>query len=234
MLLPLSAQLAILGWSLLGVSLLFHAVVFLRVDLPDVRRAALPGGALRDMPAENAAEPSAAREVYDAVIVGAGWAGLRAAQEFVDHGHPNILILEAGGYVGGRSKTWNADGSINDPAPPRDNVPIEAGSEWLYHHNGMASALNDTRLLAGAPRTHPKAYSGLLRGARYYRQSLRADGSVRTRELRQGVNEHKERVLEEMKAVRKERLKRLKDEDGGLSPWGERFTIPGDESGAGE
>ena len=39
---------------------------------------------------------------YDAVIVGAGWAGISAAKELVEGGVENILVLEAHDYIGGR------------------------------------------------------------------------------------------------------------------------------------
>ena len=39
---------------------------------------------------------------YDAVVVGAGWAGIRAAETLIKGGVDNILVLEANGYIGGR------------------------------------------------------------------------------------------------------------------------------------
>ena len=39
---------------------------------------------------------------YDAVIVGAGWAGIRAAEILIKGGVENILVLEAHDYIGGR------------------------------------------------------------------------------------------------------------------------------------
>ena len=39
---------------------------------------------------------------YDAVIVGAGWAGISAAKELLEDGVENILVLEAHDYIGGR------------------------------------------------------------------------------------------------------------------------------------
>ena len=41
-------------------------------------------------------------EKYDAVIVGAGWAGISAAKVLLDGGVDNILVLEANNYIGGR------------------------------------------------------------------------------------------------------------------------------------
>ena len=42
------------------------------------------------------------QERYDAVIVGAGWAGIRAAEILIKGGVENILVLEAHDYIGGR------------------------------------------------------------------------------------------------------------------------------------
>lgn len=45
---------------------------------------------------------SAGVEQYDAVIVGAGWAGISAAKALIEEGVDNILVLEANDYIGGR------------------------------------------------------------------------------------------------------------------------------------
>ncbi|EJK62008.1 hypothetical protein THAOC_17402 [Thalassiosira oceanica] len=74
-------------------------------------------------------------EVFvEAVIVGAGWAGISAAIDLQNSGYSSLLILEANDYVGGRSKSMNSDGTLNTPPAelPSNNVPIEMGSEWLY------------------------------------------------------------------------------------------------------
>ena len=47
---------------------------------------------------------------YDAVIVGAGWAGLKAARTLLDEGLSSILVLGANDYVGGRAKSINTKG----------------------------------------------------------------------------------------------------------------------------
>ena len=39
---------------------------------------------------------------YDAVIVGAGWAGISAADTLLKGGVENILVLEANDFIGGR------------------------------------------------------------------------------------------------------------------------------------
>ena len=74
----------------------------------------------------------------EAVIVGAGWAGISAAIDLQNSGYSSLLILEANDYVGGRSKSNNSDGTFNAPPVdlPSNNVPIELGSEWLYQ-NGL-------------------------------------------------------------------------------------------------
>ena len=74
--------------------------------------------------------------VVDALIIGGGWAGVSAAKELMDNGVNDFLVLEAEGYVGGRSKTYNMeDGSINQhpfDVLSETNIPLEVGSEWLY------------------------------------------------------------------------------------------------------
>jgi monoamine oxidase len=62
-------------------------------------------------------------EVLDAVIVGAGWAGLGAARALEGR---NILVLEGRDYVGGRSRTVTL----------RDGVTTaELGSSWIVGAN---------------------------------------------------------------------------------------------------
>jgi NADPH-dependent 2,4-dienoyl-CoA reductase/sulfur reductase-like enzyme len=46
--------------------------------------------------------PVIQKNKYDAVIVGAGWAGIKAAQTLIENGVENILVLEAHNYIGGR------------------------------------------------------------------------------------------------------------------------------------
>ena len=45
-------------------------------------------------------------ESYDAVIVGAGLAGIRAAKTLIDSGISSILILESADYIGGRHSPY--------------------------------------------------------------------------------------------------------------------------------
>ena len=45
---------------------------------------------------------SSGMQQYDAVIVGAGWAGISAAKALLEDGVENILVLEANDYIGGR------------------------------------------------------------------------------------------------------------------------------------
>lgn len=58
----------------------------------------------------------------DAIVIGAGAAGLSAARTLADHGM-KVLVLEARDRVGGRVFT------IHDPASP---VPIELGAEFIH------------------------------------------------------------------------------------------------------
>jgi monoamine oxidase len=61
-------------------------------------------------------------EQFEVVIIGAGAAGLRAAQKLVEAGR-RVAILEARARIGGRVHT------LHDPAWP---VPVEGGAEFIH------------------------------------------------------------------------------------------------------
>ena len=71
----------------------------------------------------------------DAIVVGAGAAGLMAARELARAGR-RVLVLEASGRIGGRIMTMNE---------PRAGVPIELGAEFIH-----GDAPETTRLLEEA------------------------------------------------------------------------------------
>jgi len=76
------------------------------------------GGPL--FPSESSTTPRELQSTtYDAVIIGAGWAGLGAAKMLQSR---NILVLEARDYIGGRSRTVAFS----------DGVTTELGSGWIH------------------------------------------------------------------------------------------------------
>ena len=117
---------------------------------------------------------------YDAVIVGAGWAGIRAAKTLLDEGITNILVLEANDYIGGRSKTINADGSINTPNPSNvSNALLDVGAEWLYiNSGGMEDYLRDNGYLDGIDLDDGQASFAPMRDSLFYMQSVSDDGTL--------------------------------------------------------
>jgi len=48
-------------------------------------------------------------DTYDAIVIGAGLAGLSAAFEFAERGL-RVLVLERDPQVGGRTSSWKANG----------------------------------------------------------------------------------------------------------------------------
>jgi len=98
--------------------------------------------------------------IYDAVIVGAGWSGIRAAQVLSNAG-ASVLVIEANDYIGGRSKTVNTI----------PGVPTDLGSEWLYTedtYGSMTSILADSGLVDDAIES--KATDSLYASEKFYSQ----------------------------------------------------------------
>lgn len=58
--------------------------------------------------------------MYDAIIIGAGYAGLAAARQLHDQ-QRQVLVCEARNRIGGR--VWSA---------PEDGYPLELGAEWIH------------------------------------------------------------------------------------------------------
>ena len=119
--------------------------------------------------------------LYDAIVVGAGWAGVRAALTLSEEGISSILVLEASDYIGGRSKSVNSDGSINKGTllGNSSNIPIDMGSEWQFidaHDNEMADYLEDNGYLQGIDLDNSK--DDVF--GNYYKQSTSTNGTITT------------------------------------------------------
>ena len=114
---------------------------------------------------------------YDAVIVGAGWSGLRAAQILSDAG-ASVLVLDANDYIGGRARQL----MNNDDLPPTD-----LGCEWLYTDNTMLSELKNSGLIDYSIENDPMD-TIQLDSELYYSQTINADGSVGLAEVLDDVD----------------------------------------------
>ncbi|WWC87791.1 uncharacterized protein L201_002683 [Kwoniella dendrophila CBS 6074] len=62
-------------------------------------------------------------QIYDTIIIGAGWSGSIAAQRLSEKGY-KVLILEARDRIGGRAKTY-IDDKEND-------IKIDLGCSWIH------------------------------------------------------------------------------------------------------
>jgi polyamine oxidase len=70
-----------------------------------------------------AVSSSKIEKYYDIVIIGAGWAGLAAANTLFRQNVTNFTVLEARPYIGGRSVTSFTFGS---------DTPVDLGSSWVH------------------------------------------------------------------------------------------------------
>jgi monoamine oxidase len=97
-------------------------------------------------------------DIFDAIVIGAGAAGLAAARALGDAGR-RVVVLEARGRPGGRILTHR------DPAWP---LPIELGAEFLHGEAGATRAVANAAglLVQELPERHAWARGGRWRGLR--------------------------------------------------------------------
>lgn len=62
-------------------------------------------------------------QIYDIIVLGAGWSGAVAASELAEKGH-SVLVLEGRDRVGGRAQTWKDKG--------RGEVKVDVGCSWIH------------------------------------------------------------------------------------------------------
>mmetsp|Transcript_427 Transcript_427/g.944 ORF Transcript_427/g.944 Transcript_427/m.944 type:complete len:203 (-) Transcript_427:1258-1866(-) len=153
---------------------------------------------------------------FDVVIVGAGWAGIKAAKELLDSGVSSILVLEANDYVGGRSKSINSDDSINAPilAGNVSNVPVDLGSEWQYvSGNDMEDYLRDNGFFDGVDFDNDRDDFMQLDYAQFYMQSIDVNGTINTDAIEdEEANELRERIWGEFLSWRKKQSDKKDDQ----------------------
>ncbi|KAL7526846.1 hypothetical protein ACHAXR_001678, partial [Thalassiosira sp. AJA248-18] len=117
------------------------------------------------------------------VIIGAGWAGIRATETLINAGVTSFIVLEANDYIGGRAKSINEDGTPNNPNTAQTNIPIDLGCEWLYDTgNVMATTLVDGGYMDGALEGD-KETNIRLNGV-FYQQKRNKNGDLSTEILK--------------------------------------------------
>ncbi|MGH7245211.1 MAG: flavin monoamine oxidase family protein [Phycisphaerales bacterium] len=90
---------------------------------------------------------------FDLIIIGAGPAGIAAADESVSRGSSRVLLLEARPRIGGRVRTLSL---------PDSPIPIELGAEFV--HGQPASTWNLIRRFHAAAHDVPFENHELIRG----------------------------------------------------------------------
>lgn len=82
-------------------------------------------------------------QLYDTVIIGAGWSGAVAAQNLAAKG-VKVLVVEARDRVGGRAQTWSGGGA-----------KIDVGCSWIHGYREG----NPTRSIAKGLGVVRRCYS---------------------------------------------------------------------------
>lgn len=166
---------------------------------------------------------------YDAVIIGAGWAGIRAAETLLNEGITSILVLEASDYIGGRARSFNGmDGSTNNPDTIGSvNIPYDLGADWIYDNgNEMVTALTDGGYL-DAVSGNDSTSSVLLSSAQFYKMTTTGNngdddgggGGTMTAEVVEASDQWIEEVWNVFLTFRENNLEEL----NGLSYQGDLF-----------
>ncbi|PLB49690.1 FAD/NAD(P)-binding domain-containing protein [Aspergillus steynii IBT 23096] len=85
--------------------------------------------------------------IFDAIVIGAGYSGLRAARDLTDYGL-SVLMLEARDRIGGRTYTVESDGCL-----------YEMGGTWVTHHMGyLFQEMTRYKLDRDLVLTHHRGY----------------------------------------------------------------------------
>jgi len=109
---------------------------------------------------------------YNAVIVGAGFAGLKAVHTLNKRNITNVLLLEARNRVGGRAYS----------VPVTDDINFEMGCEWTYEWGKLPKLFEKFGIQYGRP-TRADRYKvyydgGVLRDAPKLRKRLFSKGFI--------------------------------------------------------
>ena len=70
------------------------------------------------------------------IIIGAGAAGLAAAQRLIKNGYSEVLILEASGQIGGRICSIAANYQSSNTTDEEHGHHLELGAQWLHGKDG--------------------------------------------------------------------------------------------------
>jgi hypothetical protein len=124
------------------------------LDISDTEQSASSAGGSAVSDAEQSASSTAESavsdtDVYDVIIIGAGWAGIAAAMTLKAKGITNFIVLEAKDHIGGRSHTINE--SFHG-----QNIPIDLGSMWI--HGGRSNPLYPILTTVGGIRTSESTF----------------------------------------------------------------------------
>eukprot|EP00971_Amphidinium_carterae_P334682 6470111-Amphidinium_carterae.1 len=121
---------------------------------------------------------------YDAIVIGAGAAGIAAARKFCESGLVRVVVLEARDRAGGRAHTSDALSVSGEGAK------LDHGAQWIHGYSQQHPLVQLASEFQRGHRRMPHSTSEtLLSDGRAVTASMSANAQLRLANMRKRVKE---------------------------------------------